>query len=52
MAVIDGIMLKGNNVVIPETLQRHALEGLHVSHMRNEKKQTPGRQINLLDRYE
>ena len=37
MAVINRIILKGRHVVIPETLQRQALEQLHVNHMGMEK---------------
>ena len=33
MAVIDGVILKGRHIVILETLQRQALEQLHVIHM-------------------
>ena len=33
MAVIDGAVLKGRHIVIPEALQRQALEQLHVNHM-------------------
>ena len=33
MAVIDGLIVIGRHVVIPETLQRQALEQLHSNHM-------------------
>ena len=33
MAVIDGVILKGRHIVIPEALQWQALEQLHVNHM-------------------
>ena len=33
MAVIDGVILKGRYTVIPETLQRQALEQFHDNHM-------------------
>ena len=38
MAVIDGVILKGSHTVTPESLQRQALENLHVNHMEIEKK--------------
>ena len=31
MAMIDGIVLKGGHIVIPESLQRQALEQLSVN---------------------
>ena len=33
MAMINMVILKGKCVVIPKTLQRQALEQLHVNHM-------------------
>ena len=51
MAVIGGITLKGRHVVIPESLQKQALEQLHVNHT-GIKKQIPGMQINLLGKHE
>ena len=33
MAVIDAVILKGRCVVIPERLQKQALEQLHINHM-------------------
>ena len=38
MAVIDGVIIKGRHVVIPESLKKQALEQLHVNHMGIEKK--------------
>ena len=32
-AMIDVVILKGRFILIPESLQRHALEQLHVNHM-------------------
>ena len=37
MAVIDGIIMKGRHVIIPEVLTTHALEQLHINHMGIEK---------------
>ena len=37
MAVIDGIILKGRHVVIPEVLKTQALDQLHIKHIRIEK---------------
>ena len=37
MTVIDRIVLKGRHIETPESLQRQALEQLHVSHMVNDK---------------
>ena len=37
MAVIDGVILKGKHIVIPNTLQKQALEQLHINHMGKEK---------------
>ena len=37
MAVIDGVILKGWHVVIPESFKKQALEQLHLSHMGKEK---------------
>ena len=39
MAVIDLFILKDRCVVIPETLQKQALEQLHINHMGTGKKQ-------------
>ena len=33
MAVIDGLILKGGHIVIPESLQRQALEHLSVNYV-------------------
>ena len=38
MAVIDGIIMKGRHVVIPEALEQQALDQLHVNHIGIEKK--------------
>ena len=35
--VIHGVILKGRQVVMPETLQRQALEQLHANHMAIQK---------------
>ena len=37
MGVIDGVILKGRGIVIPEPLQRQALEQLYFDHMGVEK---------------
>ena len=37
MAVIDGVILKGRHMVIPDTLKKKALEQLHINHMGAEK---------------
>ena len=37
MALIDGVILKGRHIVIPEPLQRQVLEQLHVNHMGSKK---------------
>ena len=37
IAVIDGAMLKGRHKVIPQSLQRQALEQHHVNHMEIDK---------------
>ena len=41
MAVIDGVVIKGRHIVIPEALQQQALKQLHINHM-GIKKQTLG----------
>ena len=33
MAAIDGIILKGRHIVIPDILQKQVLEQLHINHM-------------------
>ena len=33
MALIEGVIIKGRCTVIPDTLQKQALEQLHISHM-------------------
>ena len=38
MALIDGIILKGWHIVIPEALQRQMLQQLHINHIGIEKK--------------
>ena len=37
MAVIDGVLLKGRCMVIPNTLQKQALEQHHINHMGRDK---------------
>ena len=37
MAVIDGVILKGRYIVIPNVLQKQALEQLHINHMGMDK---------------
>ena len=37
MAVINGVILEGRHVGIPDTLQKQALEDLHINHMGIEK---------------
>ena len=33
MAVIDRVILKGRCIVIPDALQKHVLEQLHINHI-------------------
>ena len=37
MAVIDGIMMKGRHVIIPEVLKVQVLDKVHINHMGIEK---------------
>ena len=37
MAVIDGIIIKGRCIVVPETLQKQAHQQLHINHVGIEK---------------
>ena len=37
MAVIDGVVIKGRCIVIPDALQQQALKQLHINHMGIEK---------------
>ena len=37
MAVIDGVILKGRHIVIPEALKQQVLDQLHINHMGTEK---------------
>ena len=37
MAVIDGVIMKGRHIVVPEVLQQQALRLLHINHMNIEK---------------
>ena len=37
MAVIDRIIVEGRCIVVPEVLQKHALQQLHINHMGIEK---------------
>ena len=37
MAVIDGVTIKDQHIVMPETLQQQALKQLHINHMGTEK---------------
>ena len=37
MEVIDGVIQKGRHIMIPDTLQKQALEKLHISHIGIEK---------------
>ena len=37
MAVIDGVIMKGRCIVIPEVLQQQVLDQLHINHMGIEK---------------
>ena len=39
MVVIDGVIMKGRCVVIPEVLKQQALDQLHINHMGIEKTQ-------------
>ena len=38
LAVIDGIVMKGRHIIIPEVLKQQVLDQLHVNHMGIEKK--------------
>ena len=38
MAVIDGAVIKGRCIVIPEALQQQVLEQLHINHMGTKNK--------------
>ena len=37
MAVIDGVIIKGQCIVIPETLKQKALKQLHFNHLGTQK---------------
>ena len=37
MAVINGVVIKGRGIIIPEVLQQKALRYLHINHMGIEK---------------
>ena len=37
MAVIDGVIMKGRCIIIPEVLKPQALDQLHINHMGIEK---------------
>ena len=37
MVVIDGIILKGRCVVIPEAFEKQALDQFHLNHMKQKK---------------
>ena len=37
MAVIDGVIMKGRSVIIPDILKTQALDHLHINHMGIEK---------------
>ena len=37
MAVIDGVVIKGQCIIISETLQQQTLKLLHINHMGTEK---------------
>ena len=41
MAVINGVILRGRHIIIPETLKAQALEQLHINHMGIEKNKNP-----------
>ena len=47
LAVIDGVIMKGRCIIIPEALKQQALDQFHVNHMGIEKK-TISPQIHLL----
>ena len=51
MAVIDGVILKGRHIVIPESLQKQALQKLYME-IEKKNSKNPYVQINILDRYE
>ena len=40
MAVIDGIIMKGRHVIIPEASKQQVLDQLQINHMDIEKKQS------------
>ena len=39
MAVIDGVIMNGRHIIIPEVLKPQVLDQLHINHMGIEKKQ-------------
>ena len=41
MAVIDGVIMKGRHIVIPEVLKSQALDQLHINYMGIEKTKLP-----------
>ena len=50
--MIDGVILKGRCVVIPESLQKQVLEQLYVNHMGIEKTKPRAHEWNLVDNYQ
>ena len=48
LAVIDGVIMKGRCILIPEAQKQHALNQLHFYHMGIEKNKTISMQIHLL----
>ena len=48
LTVIDGIVMKGRCIIIPEVLKQQALDQLHFNHMGIEKKQTACVWVSIL----
>ena len=53
LAVIDGVVMKGRHVIIPQELKQQVLDQLHLNHMCMEKKnKATCVQIGLLGQYQ
>ena len=51
IAIIDGVIMKGKNIVVPEVLEQQALQQLHINYKGIEKLNS--KHVNhLWDRYE
>ena len=48
MAVIDGVIMKGRCIIVPEVLKAQVLDQLHINHTGIEKNKTPSAQIFIL----